>query len=130
MPTTPKHNICIFNCELHLRYVKTLCLSHYISAKDLEEIVLGNIREMAQKIVLDEMSIREEFIRQNAELADKTSLAIQKDLQTKRKRTEELSRLIQLAYEDRLKGKMPEDVCIAFIQKYSDEQKRIETEIA
>ena len=85
---------------------------------------------MAHKIVLDEMSIREEFIRQYAELADKTSLAIQKDLQTKRKRTEELSRLIQLAYEDRLKGKMPEDVCIAFIQKYSDEQKRLETEIA
>ena len=96
----------------------------------MEEIVLGNIREMAQKIVLDEMSICAEFIRQNVELADKTSLAIQKDLQAKRKRTEELSRLIQLAYEDRLKGKMPEDVCIAFIQKYSDEQKRLETEIA
>ena len=85
---------------------------------------------MAQKIVLDEMSIREEFIRQNVELADKTSLAIQKDLQAKWKRTEELSRLIQLAYENRLKGKMPEDICIAFIQKYSDEQKRLETEIA
>ena len=85
---------------------------------------------MAQKIVLDEMSIREEFICQNVELADKTSLAIQKDLQAKWKRTEELSRLIQLAYEDRLKGKMPEDICIAFIQKYSDEQKRLETEIA
>ena len=85
---------------------------------------------MAQKIVLDEKSIREEFIRQNAELADKTIKAIQKDLQAKWKRTEELSRLIQLAYEDRLKGKMPEDICIAFIQKYSDEQKRLETEIA
>lgn len=33
-------------------------------------------------------------------------------------------------YEDRLKGKMPEDICIAFIQKYTDEQKRLETEIA
>ncbi len=119
-----------FNCGLHLRYGKTLCFSHYIPAKDLEEIVLGDIREMAQKIVLDEKSIREEFIRQNAELADKTIKAIQKDLQAKRKRTEELSRLIQLAYEDRLKGKMPEDICIAFIQKYSDEQKRLETEIA
>mgnify|MGYP001053594560 CR=1 FL=1 len=37
---------------------------------------------------------------------------------------------MQLAYEDRLKGKMPEDICISFIQKYSDEQKRLETEIA
>lgn len=25
---------------------------------------------------------------------------------------------------------MPEDICISFIQKYSDEQKRLETEIA
>ena len=53
-----------------------------------------------------------------------------KELQIKRKRTEELSRLMQIAYEDRLKGKMPEDICISFIQKYSDEQKRLETEIA
>lgn len=36
---------------------------------------------------------------------------------------------MQLAYEDRLKGKMPEDICIGFIQKYSDEQKKIEAEI-
>ena len=37
---------------------------------------------------------------------------------------------MQVAYEDRLKGKMPEDICISFIQKYSEEQKRLETEIA
>lgn len=85
---------------------------------------------MAQRIVLDEKFIREEFIRQNAELADKTIKAIQRDLQAKRKRTDELSRLIQLAYEDRVKGKIPEEICIAFIQKYTDEQKRLETEIA
>ena len=37
---------------------------------------------------------------------------------------------MQLAYEDRLRGKMPEDICISFIQKYSDEQKLLEAEIA
>ena len=36
---------------------------------------------------------------------------------------------MQLAYEDRLKGKMPEDICIGFIQKYSEEQKKLEAEI-
>ena len=39
------------------------------------------------------------------------------------------SRLMQVAYEDRVKGKMPEDICIGFIQKYSEEQKRLEMEI-
>ncbi len=37
---------------------------------------------------------------------------------------------MQIAYEDRLKGKMPEDICLNFIQKYSEEQKTLATEIA
>ncbi|MGN0783447.1 MAG: recombinase family protein, partial [Christensenellales bacterium] len=119
-----------FNCGNHARLGKSYCFSHHISANVLEEIVLDDIRTMAQRIVIDEKNVREEYIRKNAELADKTMKSTQKELQTKRKRTEELSRLMQLAYEDRLKGKMPEDICISFIQKYSEEQKRLETEIS
>ena len=119
-----------FVCGIHLRYGKTLCFSHYISAKDLEEIVLDDIRTMAQRIVLDEENIKNEFIRHNAELADKAIKTAKKELHIKHKRTEELSRLMQLAYEDRLKGKMPEDICVSFIRKYSEEQKRLEEEIA
>ena len=118
-----------FDCGLHIRYGKTICFSHFIPAKDIEAIVLDDIREMAQRIVLDEKTIREEFIQHNAELADKAVKTAKKESQTKRKRVEELSRLMQVAYEDRLKGKMPEDICINFIQKYSEEQKRLETEI-
>ena len=118
-----------FDCGLHIRYGKTICFSHFIPAKVLEEIVLKDIREMAQRIVLDEKAIREDFIRHNAELADKAVKSAKKELQVKRRRAEELSRLMQLAYEDRLKGKMPEDICISFIQKYSEEQKKLEAEI-
>ncbi|PWM75217.1 MAG: hypothetical protein DBX59_01970, partial [Bacillota bacterium] len=118
-----------FDCGHHIRYGKAYCFSHYISANILEEIVLDDIREMAQRIVLDEKAIREEFIRHNAELADNAVNAANKELQGKRKRIEELSRLMQIAYEDRLKGKMPEDICIGFIQKYSAEQKALKTEI-
>ena len=119
-----------FNCGFHLRYGKSYCFSHYIAASILEEIVLEDVREMARRIVLDEEAIREEYIRHNAELADKTIQSAKKELQVKRKRTEEISRLIQVAYEDRVKGKMPEDICLGFIQKYSEEQKKLETEIA
>ena len=119
-----------FNCGNHMRIGKAYCFSHFIQAKDIEAIVLNDIREMAQRIVLDEKAIREDFIRHNAELADKAIKSAKKELQIKRKRTEELSRLMQLAYEDRLKGKMPEDICIGFIQKYSEEKKKVEAEIA
>ena len=95
----------------------------------LEEIVLEDIRDMAKRIVLDEKSIREEFIRHNAELADAAIKKAKKELQTKQKRVAELSRLMQVAYEDRVKGKMPEEICIGFIEKYSAEQKTIAEEI-
>ena len=119
-----------FNCGNHVRLGKSYCFSHFIQAKDIEAIVLDDIRTMAQRIVLDEKTIREDFIRHNAELADKAIKSAKKELQVKRKRTEELSRLMQLAYEDRLKGKVPEDICIGFIQKYSEEQKKVDAEIA
>ena len=118
-----------FNCGNHVRLGKSYCFSHFIQAKDIEAIVLDDIRAMAQRIVLDEKTIREEFIRHNAELSDKAIKSAKKELQAKRKRTEELSCLMQVAYEDRGKGKMPEDICIGFIQKYSEEQKRLGTEI-
>lgn len=118
-----------FDCGYHLRYGKAYCFSHYIAASVLEEIVLDDIRTMAQRIVLDEKSIREEFVRHNAELADAAVKKNQKELQSKQKRAEELTRLIQTAYEDRVKGKIPEDICIGFIEKYSLEQKSIATEI-
>ena len=84
---------------------------------------------MAQRIVLDEDAIRREFIRHNVELEDKAVKSAKKELQTKRRRIDELSRLIQIAYEDRMKGKMPEDLCMEFIQKYSDEKKTLAVEI-
>ena len=80
--------------------------------------------------MLDEEAVKKEFIRRNAELADKAIKSAEKELRIKRKRIEEISRLMQVAYVDRVKGKMPEDICIGFIQKYSEEQKRLESEIA
>ena len=118
-----------FNCGNHVRLGKSYCFSHFIQAKDIEAIILDDIRTMAQRIVLDEKSIREEFIRHNTEVQEKSIKTTKKELQLKRKRTEELSRLMQIAYEDRLKGKMPEDICINFIQRYSEEQKKLEAEI-
>lgn len=118
-----------FDCGYHIRYGKAYCFSHYVAASIIEQIVLNDIREMAQRIVLDENAVREEFMQRNAELADNAVKSAKKELQAKRKRVEELSRLMQIAYEDRLKGKMPEDICLNFIQRYSEEQKKLETEI-
>lgn len=119
-----------FNCGHFVRYGKRMCSSHYMSAKDLTELILDDIREMARRIVLDEKAIRDEFIHHNAELEENAVKSAKKELQTKKNRIEELSRLMQIAYEDRMKGKMPEELCFGFIKKYSDEQSTLTTEIA
>lgn len=85
---------------------------------------------MAFRIEFDEDAVREGFLRQNEELADKAVKSAKKELQIKKNRIDELSRLMQIAYEDRMNGKMPEELCFGFIQKYSDEQKSLITEIA
>lgn len=118
-----------FDCGRLKRYGKSYCFSHHITASVLEEIVLGDIRDMAQKIVLDEDEIKKEFIRQNAELADKSMKASKKSLQSKQKRVEELGRLIQNVYEDKVNGKMPEKTCFEFIDKYSAERETLLGEI-
>ena len=60
-----------FNCRNHEKYGNAVCCSHFITAKAIEKIVLDDIRTMAQRITLDEAAIREEYLRHNAELADK-----------------------------------------------------------
>ena len=114
-----------FNCGDHMRFGRTKCFSHYISARALEEIILDDIRTMAQRITLDEKAIREEFIRHNAEIAGNTVKSAKRELKTKQKRMDELSRLIQATYEDKVNGKMPEDICFGLIEKYSAEQKTL-----
>lgn len=128
--TSHSKYIPTFNCGDHLRYGKSFCFSHYINANDLEEIVLGDIRTMAQRITLDEDAIRKEYLRQNAEIADKAIKTAKKELQTKRGRIEDLARMIQAVYEDKVNGKMPEEVCFGLIEKYTVEQKSLTAEIA
>lgn len=119
-----------FNCGYYARYGKHMCSSHYMSAKDLSDLILADIREMAYRVEFDEDAVREEFLRKNEELADNAVKSAKKELQIKKNRIDELSRLMQIAYEDRMKGKMPEELCFSFIQKYDDEQKILTNEIA
>lgn len=69
-----------FNCGNHMRLGKSFCFSHYIQGKDLEVIVLEDIRDMARRVVLDEEKVREEFLQHNAELAESAIKSAKKSL--------------------------------------------------
>ena len=101
-----------------------------IAAKTLGEIVLSDIKEKAKEVTIDEENIRRQFIERSALCSEREKKTSERELQNKKTRLSDLDKLIETAYEDRMKGKLAEEICIGFIEKYSEEKKTLQSEIA
>lgn len=119
-----------FNCGNHMRLGKAYYFSHFIQAKVLEEIILTDIRDKAKSVIFDEEAVRRKLMERSVELSENANKNVKRELQSKKVRAAELKKLIEMAYEDRLKGKLPEGVCLGLIEKYSSEEKTLTVEIA
>jgi DNA invertase Pin-like site-specific DNA recombinase len=113
-----RHN---YNCGNYCRSGKLACTSHYIKMKDLYEIIIDDIRSKAILVLNNEKSARELFLKNKAQVTDKQITTNQNDLLLSEKRIIELDGLMQAVYEDKLKAKIPEDVCISLLEKYKTE---------
>lgn len=118
-----------FDCGDHCRIGKAYCFSHHITAGILEEIILTDIQSKVNTVITDEAAIRRKFLEKNAKLTQEKVKTAQSELKRKNKRFTELDGLIESAYEDKVKGKMPEDICIRLMNRYTDEQKTLTEEI-
>lgn len=118
-----------FNCGNHSRFGKAYCFSHHIAAGILEEIILTDIQSKAKAVITDEAAIRRKFLEKNARLTQEKVKTAQFELKRKSNRLAELDGLIESAYEDKVKGKMPEDICIKLMNRYTDEQRLLAEEI-
>ncbi len=121
-----RHN---FNCGRYNRHGKIACNSHYIKMKDMNAIVLTDIRAMAALVVEDEEAARQKFLaHKDKQNAHQTELE-KKRLHEGRYRLAELEKLIPSIYEDKVLGKIPEDVCVNLLEKYQEEQKTLSAEV-
>lgn len=119
-----------FNCGNHVRFGKSYCFSHHIAAKALEEIVIADIKDKAKTVTINEANIRKQFEERNLLMREEENKSARRSLQTKTARLTEIKRLIETAYEDRVKGKLPEEICLKFIEKYTEEESELKKEIA
>ena len=117
-----------FDCGNRLRYGKSYCASHYINAAELEALVAADIRGKAKAVRLNEAEIKREYLERNARMTEETDKAAAKKIRKNKLRLAELERLIDVAYEDRAKGKLPEEVCIGFIKRYTEEKSVLQQE--
>ena len=121
-----RHN---FNCGRYNRNGKIACKSNYIKMNDMNAIVLADIRSMAALVVEDENAARQQFLAHKAKLNAHQTEAEKKKLRDGKHRLEELNKLIPSIYEDKVLGKIPEDVCVNLLEKYQAEQKALSAEV-
>lgn len=111
-----------FNCGNKSRMGSSYCFSHFISAPILEEIILKDIADKAERIVGHEADFRRKYMEHNAALADRKQSDVKKEIRKSEKRIAELDKLIEAAFEEKVAGKLPENTCIRLIDKYTTEQ--------
>ena len=121
-----RHN---FNCGNYNRHGKIACKSHYIKMKDMNALVLADIRSMAALVVEDENAARQQFLAHKEKQNAHQTKAEQKRLHEGKARLAELETLIPSIYEDKVLGKIPEAVCVNLLEKYQAEQRALSAEV-
>ena len=98
--------------------------------KEIDALVLADIRSLTQQVIEDEAVAKSAFLaKKQSEHAKQTS-EDRKRLSDSKRRLDELSNLIPKIYEDKVLGKVPEDVCIDLLQKYTAERKELNAIVA
>ncbi|MCD7856299.1 MAG: recombinase family protein [Clostridiales bacterium] len=101
---------------------KTACSAHVLNQRVITNIVLLDIQLKAMWAQNNPEDLKEK-IRQQKHAADAEQIRSQKAmLSSIEKRLSELDRLIQCTYEDKVKGAIPETVCVQLMHKYEDER--------
>ncbi|MFR8294700.1 MAG: hypothetical protein ACLVAU_11075 [Ruminococcus sp.] len=85
---------------------------------------------MAELVVKDEQTARAAFLSKKEQQTSRQSKADIKKLNDSKHRLAELENLMQSVYEDKVMGKIPEHICVSFLEKYEAEQQELRAVIA
>ena len=121
-----RHN---YQCGAYSRYGKFYCTSHYIKMKDINALIIEDIKKRALLVVSGEDAARQYFMMQKEQYNAKQFEADTKRLHECKTRLDELAKLIPSIYEDKVVGKIPESVCVELLEKYQTEQTALTDEV-
>lgn len=111
-----------YMCGSYSRSGHTACTTHYIPKSVLEEMILSDIQARAWEVCVREKETIRYVTEQKQTQGRQEAAAIEKSAKTLKKRLAELERLIQSVYEDKVLGKIPEEVCVRLMTGYQSEQ--------
>ena len=117
-----------FNCGSYTKFQGRSCCSRYIKMATLEQIVLEDIRSKIQLVETDEAEARTAFLKQCDLVSSEEAMWDRKRMSQILRRTAELDKLISSVYEDKVSGKIPEDICVGLLEKYQAEKLKLQNE--
>lgn len=117
-----------YNCGAYSRAGKLACTSHYIKFKDMQELVIADIRAHAELVLKDEEKARQEFLKRKEFVSSHQINDEKRQYEKALKRLNELELLIQSTYEDKVLKRVPENICTRLLEKYEAERENLTTE--
>lgn len=118
-----------FMCSTYKRFGKEECTSHYIRESQLAAVILDDLKRVTHFARQDETLFAEYINRKNTADTRKEITAVQKELDTMRKRDLELTTLFKRLYEDNVLGRIPDEHYRTLSEEYTSEQKLLRESI-
>ena len=109
-------------CGTYSRCGASTCTTHYISQKQIEKIVLGDILAKARYVIENEDEARQEFLRRKETEGTKHLDDARQQLAKCQSRLADLKVMTQKVYQDKLLGKVPEDLCLETLGQFRAEE--------
>lgn len=119
-----------YKCSTYSMYGKEACSTHYISLRNIESLVLGDIRSMIEMVQIDETDARKKFLARKQRNQSQYNNFSKDKLKAHKSRIAELDNLMQSVYEDKVQGNIPASVCGKLLEKYEAEQKALVSEVS
>ena len=111
-----------YACGTYSRCGSTACTTHYISRKQIEKIVLADILAKARYVIENEDEARQEFLRRKETEGTKHLDDARQQLAKCQSRLADLKVMTQKVYQDKLLGKVPEDLCLETLGQFRAEE--------
>lgn len=118
-----------YNCGTYSQYGKEYCRTHYISQRNIEQIVLNDIRSMMQYVEEDEDKARKMFLARKQQQESKQISSDKEKFRKAKEHIAELDSLMQSVYEDKVSGEIPASMCAKLLAKYEEEQNMLSAEV-
>ncbi|MDE7363784.1 MAG: recombinase family protein [Ruminococcus sp.] len=120
-----KYKLVTYICNTYANHGKEVCSSHSILQRIIEGLVLEDIRARAKRVIEDEDGERQRYMAIKANERKQQTEDKSRLLKQAENRLAELNTIISKTYEERMLGKLPEDLSAKMLEKYTAEQKEL-----